>query len=103
LNNATSKIQSVNSTLSTGTLTIGTLATGTTSYTNANPIAVNSPKEIDKDVTVNGVNLSNFIKTVSERMLILEADFQKHKEYPALKELYDQYKMMEKLLTDNNE
>jgi len=38
------------------------------------------------------------IETMQERFLILQADFEAHEEYPALKDAYDQYKMLEKLL-----
>lgn len=51
---------------------------------------------------VEGVNVGDFMKTVGERLLILEADFKKHDKYPALKDAYDQYKVLEKLLNDDS-
>jgi len=48
------------------------------------------------------VDVSDFIQTMKERMLILQPNFEAHERYPALKDAYDQYKMMEKLLLENN-
>jgi len=56
--------------------------------------------EITGDLIVNDVNVGDFIATMQERMCILQADFEKHEMYPALKDAYDQYKMIEKLMQD---
>ena len=40
----------------------------------------------------------DFIKTVNARLCILQPDFENHEQYPALKDAYEQYKMLEKLL-----
>jgi len=50
----------------------------------------------------NEVNVSDFIKTMQDRMLILQPNLEAMEEYPALKDAYDQYKMLEKLLTEGN-
>jgi len=61
-------------------------------------------KEIDTNsLTVNGVDVGEFMESVNKRLLILQDDFEKHEKYPALKQLYEQYKMMEKLLGANDE
>ena len=56
---------------------------------------------VNTDMVVDGINVGEFMKTVGERLLILEADFKMHEKYPALKDAYDQYKMLEKLLADD--
>jgi len=50
----------------------------------------------------NEINVSDFMKTMKERMLILQPNFEAHEHYPALKDVYDQYKMLEKLLMEQN-
>lgn len=50
--------------------------------------------------------LADIIETVKKRLLILTPSFEMHEKYPMLKELYDEYKAMEKLLSgpdSNNE
>ena len=50
----------------------------------------------------NEINVTEFMQAMKDRMLILQPNFEAMEEYPALKDAYDQYKMLEKLLTDNN-
>lgn len=58
---------------------------------------------IIKDPDTNAeTDVTEFIKTINERMLILQPNFEAMDEYPALKDAYDQYKMLEKLLMKNN-
>ena len=40
------------------------------------------------------------IKAIEERLLILRPNFEAMKQYPALKDAYEQYKMLEKLLME---
>lgn len=51
--------------------------------------------------------LGDFIETLKRRMLILTPNFEMHEKYPMLKQLYDEYKAMERLLSgpdgDNND
>ena len=47
---------------------------------------------------VDGMDVGDFMKTISRRFLVLQDDFEKHEKYPALKDLYEQYKVMEALL-----
>ena len=58
--------------------------------------------DFTSDVVIDGINVGQFMKSLGERFLILEADFKKHEQYPALKDAYDQYKMLEKLLMENS-
>lgn len=49
--------------------------------------------EIDID------ELADLIKVLKERLLVITPNFEMHEKYPMLKELYDEYKAMEKLLS----
>ena len=49
---------------------------------------------------VDGIDVGATLKTLQERFLILEEDFEKHEQYPALKAAYEQYKIIEKLLQE---
>lgn len=43
----------------------------------------------------------DFMDSIKDRLLILTPDFEKHEKFPALKELYDQYRVMERLMIDD--
>lgn len=43
--------------------------------------------------------LAEMMETLKKRLLILAPNFEMHEKYPMLKELYDEYKAMEKLLS----
>ena len=49
--------------------------------------------------TIDIDELADIIETVKKRLLILTPSFEMHEKYPMLKELYDEYKAMEKLLS----
>jgi hypothetical protein len=53
------------------------------------------------DVVIDGVSMKENIKAINERLAILVPDLALMEKYTALKELYDQYKMMEALCRDN--
>lgn len=79
-------------TLGSGTYGIDTssITFGPTNIKNT----IRTPKhEIDID------ELAEFIDVVKKRLLILTPNFEKHEKYPMLKELYDEYKAMERLLS----
>jgi hypothetical protein len=60
-------------------------------------------KMVISDVNGNNkIDVSEFMQTMKERLCILQPNFEAMKEYPALKDAYDQYLMLEKLLTDHN-
>ena len=42
--------------------------------------------------------LGDLVETLKKRLLVLTPSFEMHEKYPMLKELYDEYKAMEKLL-----
>jgi len=48
------------------------------------------------------VNVGEVLKSISERLCIIQPNFAAMEQYPALKNAYDQYKMVEKLLLQNN-
>ena len=54
----------------------------------------------DKDG--NKYDVLEFMKTVSERMLVLQPNFEAMERYPALKEAYEHYKFLEDLLLTGN-
>lgn len=43
--------------------------------------------------------LAELIKVLKERLLVITPNFEMHEKYPMLKELYDEYKALEKLLS----
>jgi len=51
-------------------------------------------------LTVDGMDVGKTLKTLQDRFLILEDDFKKHEQYPALKAAYEQYKLIEALLKE---
>ena len=55
--------------------------------------------------TIDLDELGDMMETLKKRLLILAPDFEKHEKYPMLKELYNEYKAMEALLSgpDSNE
>jgi hypothetical protein len=50
-----------------------------------------------KKHTINLDEMAEVIETVKERLLILSPAFEKHEQYPALKEAYEHYKLIEAL------
>jgi hypothetical protein len=84
----------------------------TTNISNQPAISINNPSgkntiktpkhEIDID------ELAETIDVLKKRLLVLTPEFEKHEKYPMLKEMYNEYKAMERLLSgpdkeDNNE
>ena len=53
-----------------------------------------------KQVTVDEV--IDFMEIMKRRMLILEPNFQKHELFPALKEAYENYMVLERLMNDSH-
>jgi len=54
------------------------------------------------NLTLDGVDIKETLEQIKERLLILEPNFAMHEKYPALKDAYEQYKMLEKLLNESN-
>ena len=61
---------------------------------------VNSVIQTDS-LEIKGVDVGEFMESINQLLLILQDNFEKHEKYPGLKDLYEQYKMMEKLLGAN--
>jgi hypothetical protein len=55
--------------------------------------------------TIDIDELADMMETLKKRLLIIAPNFEKHEKYPMLKEMYDEYKAMEALLSgpDSNE
>lgn len=100
-------------------LSIGSI--GPLTYTNSSTISfanIGSSSSFNADTTTYGKTiiktakstidideLADMMDTLKKRLLILAPNFEKHEKYPMLKELYNEYKAMEALLSgpDNNE
>ena len=52
---------------------------------------------------INLDEMANVVDTLKERLLILTPNFEKMEQYPALKEAYDHYKLIEALCVSNQE
>jgi len=50
----------------------------------------------------NKIDVGEFMRTINERLCVLQPVFEAHERYPALKDAYEQYKMLEKLLVGHN-
>jgi hypothetical protein len=46
--------------------------------------------------------LIEFMTIMKERLLILTPNFEKHEKYPALKELYEQYLVVDRLINEDH-
>lgn len=55
-----------------------------------------------KKNTINLDEMAEMMNTLKERLLILTPNFEQHEKYPALKDLYDQYKVMEAMLKEED-
>ena len=52
---------------------------------------------------INLDEMANVVETLKERLLILTPNFEKMEQYPALKEAYEHYKLIEALCVSNQE
>ena len=80
-----------------------TYGQGGSSNTKVNAKGETAISPIVRDEDGNEVNLVEALKGIEQRLLILEPNFRKHEKYPALKELYEQYKMLEALMIDDED
>jgi hypothetical protein len=53
--------------------------------------------------TVNLDEIAEMMQVLKDRLLIITPDFEKHEKYPALKEAYDNYKLIEALCRENED
>ena len=89
------------------TTTYPYITTGTgglqNSYSNVHISGIHPRITTDKSI-IDLDELSEFIKVMKERLLIITPDFEKHEKYAALKKAYDNYKLIESMLSgDNND
>lgn len=61
------------------------------------PLIRTQKNEIDLD------DLADTMKVVKERLLMITPDFEKHEKYPMLKQAYEHYKLVEKMLMNGDE
>jgi len=55
-----------------------------------------------KKNTINLDEMAVMMETLKERLLILTPNFEQHEKYPVLKDLYDQYKVVEAMLKEDD-
>jgi hypothetical protein len=75
---------------------------GTGSFSNSNSLHVTGDAEFEGDVKIKGVSLADTLKTITERLAILQPDPAKLEKFAALKKAYDHYKMLERLIGDDS-
>ena len=91
-----------------GTFTMGTGLSSGSSYTSSTSMSTSTLSimaEGDGDAmiktkknTINLDEMAEMMNTLKERLLILTPNFQLHEHYPALKEAYEHYKVLEAML-----
>jgi len=64
-------------------------------------LKVTGDANVDGKLTVDGQDVGEFMRSMKDRFLIIEANFKKHEQYPALKDAYEKYKLIESLLRDD--
>lgn len=73
---------------------------GSNNFSISNQNSINGVDEIHtaKGKKIDLDELADVLETVKKRLLILAPNFELHEKYPMLKEMYEEYKAMEKLL-----
>lgn len=67
---------------------------GNTQFGHSGKYTISTPNNIiDID------ELAELVKVLKERLLVIVPNFEMHEKYPMLKEMYDEYKAMEQLLS----
>jgi hypothetical protein len=99
-------------TLPSGTLGIGSngpqwtsINSGTTMSTSVLSIMAEGDGDAMIKTKKNMINLDEMaevMETLKQRLLILTPNFELHEKYPALKDLYDQYKVLEAMLKEDD-
>lgn len=117
-----SAFDSTNMTIDLGNISIGTVG-NSGAYLSSNSINSGSTWTIGSQPNISIINedsksyiktgkskidideLADMMATLKKRLLILTPSFEMHEKYPMLKEMYDEYKAMERLLggPDNDE
>jgi hypothetical protein len=94
-----------------GTVTIPTVSIPTVSiptYTFDNNIIDAGSLSTGSDLTIRrdgkpSIKVAETLETILDRMLILQPNFEKMEQYPALKQAYDNYKMIEALIANDSD
>jgi hypothetical protein len=63
-------------------------------------LKVSGDADIQGNLTVNGANISELLEKIQERLAILVPDPKRLEKYEALKQAYDNYKLLEALCVD---
>ena len=74
----------------------------TSNASGATQVLITDGKISASDVIIDGVSLKENIDTINKRLAILTPDYSKHEKFAALKEAYEQYKLLEALIGDDN-
>lgn len=99
-----------NSWLNTTGAVGATYQTGTASYTLTNnatyTVGYHTPNEFESDVYINRngkqIPVAKTLEYLMERLCIIEPSFEQMEKYPALKAAYDNYKLIEALIKNDN-
>ena len=92
-------ITDTTSILAGDTITLGPSAYTTGQSLNWSNGPVKNTLSTSKGTTIDIDELGELVETLKKRLLILTPNFEMHEKYPMLKEMYDEYKAMEKLLS----
>jgi len=91
------------------TLPSGTLGIGSNSpqWTSTSVLSIMAEGDGDamiktKKNMINLDEMAEVMETLKQRLLILTPNFELHEKYPALKDLYDQYKVLEAMLKEDD-
>jgi len=85
---------------------VGDIWVDTNSITNVTPTSVTWESQQNYDLTIQRegkppLRVAETLEKIMDRLAILEPDFDKMDRYPALREAYDNYKLIEAMLTGN--
>lgn len=94
--NSTVVFNSSNSTLNNLSYTTTTFAQpATLTLSGSKPVISTEKNEINLD------ELAEFMKIMRERFLIIVPNFEKHEKYSALKKAYENYKLIESMISED--
>jgi hypothetical protein len=99
-----STLNSSNVTITNGTsgttVTYPWAGTGVNTFYTTNYAYTNSRTHItENDITIDGKSLKDFMEKVEERLMIITPDLEKLEKYEALRNAYEQYKIIEALIS----
>lgn len=84
-----------------GTNTVNISTTNNTTapviYSSDTALHVSGPAKFEDDIHIKGVSLMSLLKTIEDRLAILQPNPEKLEKFEALKKAYEHYKLLEKL------